>query len=163
MNHYDPFDTRVIEHFLDIVFPIMKEKGCWLWPRNITSRGYGLFYTSQKGKRLNGVWGKPVRAHRYMHELAMGLIPENLSLDHLCRNKSCIRPSHLEAVSQGENVMRGNAPSAHHAAKTYCPMGHPYNSVNTRMNHGSRVCRICHRDREHRRYHSKQKGLAVHD
>jgi HNH endonuclease len=69
-------------------------EGCWLWTGAI-DRGYGQF-----------VWNGRKRAHRVAYELIIGPIPEGLELDHLCRNKSCVRPEHLEPVTKAENIRR---------------------------------------------------------
>ncbi len=72
---------------------------CWVWQRAKNENGYG---TTKVGRRT-------VKAHRLYYELHIGPIPEGMSLDHLCRNVACVRPSHLEPVSHAENVRRGNA------------------------------------------------------
>lgn len=102
---------------------------CWLW-RGHTLRGYGVYYFGDR----------PVRAHRVSYELFVGPIPAGLQLDHLCRVKHCVRPSHLEAVTALVNTMRGNGPAAINSRKTCCPRGHPYGRVNSQ---GRRWCRIC--------------------
>lgn len=106
---------------------------CWEWTGSTTDRGYGQF---NNGTTM-------VKAHRWMYELAIGPIPAGLDLDHLCRNTSCVRPSHLEPVTHRENVLRGTGPTATNAAKTHCPNGHPLGDEAD--NSGRRYCRICHR------------------
>jgi hypothetical protein len=115
---------------------------CWIWRGGSFRDGYGQFHLYERRK---------VQAHRYAYQLLVGPIPEGLTLDHLCRNRACVNPSHLEPVSVGENVLRGGGPSALHARAVECPHGHPYNSENTYVRYdGRRVCRICNRkwDRE---------------
>ena len=108
--------------------------GCWNWTAGTTPLRYGKFR----------VGGRITYAHRYSYEMAYGPIPEGLQLDHLCRNPSCVRPSHLEAVTCRENLMRGDTPAAKHAAKTHCPQGHEYNDTNTYMTPaGTRQCKPC--------------------
>ncbi len=70
---------------------------CWLWTAGCFKRGYGSF-------RLNG---KMERAHSLSFRLARGDVPKGLVLDHLCRNKRCVRPEHLDPVTQLVNVRRG--------------------------------------------------------
>jgi hypothetical protein len=109
--------------------------GCWLWAGYVNERGYArLTYR-----------GKIYRAHRFSYEAFVGEIPEGLVLDHLCRERSCVNPEHLEAVTNKENILRGVGPSAKNAKKTHCPRGHEYAYTDKT---GSRVCRECERIRE---------------
>ncbi len=108
------------------------EDGCWSWTGSKTS-GYGDFY--------DGV--RKVSAHRYSYETLSGPIPEGLVLDHLCRNRACVNPEHLEPVTQQVNILRGTGMAARRAAITQCPQGHPYDEQNTLLKNGRRVCRTC--------------------
>lgn len=87
-------------------------------------------------------------AHRVVYEMMVGPIPEGLQLDHLCRNRACVKPSHVEPVSGAENIRRGQSPAAKNARKTHCLRGHFYDEVNTYVSpDGRRSCRTCHRER----------------
>jgi hypothetical protein len=89
-------------------------------------------------------------AHRIAYELHHRRpIPPELTVDHLCRVRHCVNPSHLELVSRGENVLRGEAPSAQHARATVCIARHPFDAANTyRTPKGIRMCRTCKRRRD---------------
>lgn len=80
-------------------------------------------------------------AHRVAYEHLVGPIPDGMQLDHLCRNRTCINPAHLEPVTARENVRRARS------LVSQCPSGHPYDEENTRIYDGRRYCRACHRAR----------------
>jgi hypothetical protein len=122
---------------------------CWEWSGTMTSKGYGHFWAH----------GSPVMAHRFSYELLVGPIPSGLTLDHLCRNHSCVNPQHLEPVTRGENVLRGEAPPAHNARKTRCPRGHEYTPENTAYGRkpGRKTYRMCKKC-AHLRYRRKRYG-----
>lgn len=105
--------------------------GCWLWSACVgTDNGYGFF----------GLHGKGVHpAHRVSYAHAHGATPE-LELDHKCRVRCCVNPAHLEPVTTLENIERS---PIHNGAKTRCPQGHEYTTINTRVDHGRRRCRAC--------------------
>ena len=116
-----------------------KSGDCWQWLGGFDRHGYGRHWHTEQGDR---------RAHRLAYELVKGSIPDGLTLDHLCRNKWCVNPDHLEAVTAGVNVLRGDTPAARNAAKRECWAGHPFDERNTHVRaDGRRECRACMRDR----------------
>ncbi|MFB8071098.1 HNH endonuclease signature motif containing protein [Streptomyces californicus] len=125
---------------------------CWEWTASRTRGGYGLF----------GLPGKTALAHRLAYELERGPIPAGLDLDHRCRNRVCVNPWHLEPVTERENALRGEGPTALNARKTVCPEGHPYDEYETEPN-GSRRrrCSQCRRRAarvRQQRYRNRQRG-----
>ena len=132
----------VSEEVLDRrVWPLVeKTSTCWIWRGSRHPGGYG-----QLG-RLTAT-GRTELAHRLVYTLLVGPIPDGLTLDHICRNRLCVNPDHLEVVTPGVNVLRGIGLSAVNARKVRCKRGHPFDSANTRVNgRGERQCRACHRE-----------------
>lgn len=110
---------------------------CWPWRGRLNSGGYGRI-------AVNGLC---IRVHRFAYELMVGPIPEGLVIDHLCRNRSCVNPLHLEPVSAIENTKRGWKPN-----KTHCVRGHEFTPENTsRRPNGTRRCLKCHAQDERAR------------
>ena len=95
-------------------------------------------------------------AHRVAYRLEVGPIPRGLVLDHLCRVRNCVRPDHLEPVTRGENVLRGETIPAANRAKTACKDGHDFDEENTYIApNGHRGCRKC-RAAAQARYHARR-------
>lgn len=126
------------------------ETGCWKWRGAVNSRGYGQFALDTVSKS----------AHRVSYQLHVGAIPEDLQLDHLCGNKRCVNPLHLEPVTAAENLARARAGGLIHpslisqanAAKTHCKRGHPLAGDNLYTDpKGHRYCRQCKRAADRRR------------
>jgi len=111
----------------------MPTEGCWHWIGDLQKNGYG---------RL-GVGRKHHLAHRISYRLFNGEIPDGLEIDHLCRNRSCVNPDHLETVTRRVNQARGETLAANNNAKTHCPRGHEYAGYNLRVRRGKRECREC--------------------
>lgn len=125
--------------------------GCWEWQASRMPNGYGRFVRDEGGSTLT---------HRIAYEMLVGPIPAGLQIDHLCRNRGCVNPAHLEPVTARQNVLRSESMAAHHAKKTHCPAGHPYAGDNLHIDRsGSRICRACHRQHEQNR-RDRLKGAA---
>lgn len=116
---------------------IDKTGSCWLWTLAKNTGGYGVWTVDRR----------QFLVHRLAYELWVGEIPPGLTVDHLCRVRSCCNPAHLEIVTRGENSLRGDGPAAVNARKTHCPKGHPYDETNTCLSGGRRYCLACNRDR----------------
>lgn len=127
--------------------------GCWEWigaRKSDIKAPYGLF-------RLNGTMKQ---AHRVSWQTFMGLIPDGLTLDHLCKNQPCIRPSHLEPVTLYENWSRGDNPASRNRFKTHCDKGHELAGDNLHIVPANgyrsyRRCRECSRQTARARYRKK--------
>jgi len=118
--------------------------GCWYWMASRDRGGYGY-----------AAWGGRMRqAHRVTFELLVGLIPEGLQIDHLCRNPPCVNPDHLEPVTPRENTMRGNTDARRKSEQTHCVNGHEFtlDNIYTRPSRpGTRECRTCNKRTQRRR------------
>lgn len=123
--------------------------GCWNWLGTTVRETYGVI---NEGGRKGGL----VYTHRLAYERLVGPIPAGLDLDHLCRNKRCCNPAHLEPVTRSENTKRGLAPEKTRKIwgdKTHCVNGHPFDAENTRHRpSGGRTCRACAREKARQYY-----------
>lgn len=122
---------------------------CWTWHGSNNGVGYGEIR----------IGGRKVYAHRWSYEHHVGPIPDGLQIDHLCRNRACVNPDHLEPVTPAENVQRGEAagPKPDRRA-THCVNGHPYGeNTYTRPDGRGRNCIQCVRDRS-REYQRRKRA-----
>lgn len=117
---------------------VEKKKGCWIWLG--AKKGRNNAY----GKIWNGLFYEA--AHRLSYRLKNGSIPEGLHIDHLCRTTLCVNPAHLEAVTNQENVLRGEGPTAINARKTHCIRGHEFAVTGSYKFKDGKACKQCRKD-----------------
>lgn len=139
-----PPDVRFFAH-------VDADGDCWLWTGGMTADGYGAF--------------DDMLAHRWIWRHLVGPIEDGCELDHLCRNRACVNPDHLEAVPSAVNKARSYSPWAIHARVTHCPRGHPYEGDNLILEPRSngrvrRQCRECHRARGRAAYSQRVASKA---
>lgn len=121
---------------------------CWPWLAYVDHHGYGKFGTTSR--KITG-------AHRIAYEFLVGPIPEGLVIDHLCRVRHCVNPSHMEPVTRGENVRRGVGGEVHRNTDT-CRNGlHPWPESAGRYGgpHGQLMCLEC------KRTYSRERNRAI--
>src|SRR5688572_13326968 len=110
---------------------VVEPDGCWQWTGSFMPNGYGRLIVKRH----------TVLAHRFAYELLVGPIPAGLQIDHLCRNRACVNPAHLEPVTIKQNLLRSPITNAaRNAAKTRCLHGHEFTAANTYAYRGQRHC-----------------------
>ena len=133
---------------------VEKTDVCWNW-NGAKWNGYGKFHPN----RLSCA-----NAHRFAYELIRGKIPSGLTIDHLCRNRSCVNPEHMEAVTIKVNVLRGESPWAKEAKQTHCKNGHPLILENLVLSHywsrGKRECLACNRISQRAKYRRRVERIG---
>ena len=128
--------------------------GCWLWVGSIDKCGYG---------KTSGAYSL---AHRLSYAAFIGEIPKGLEVDHLCKQRCCVNPDHLEAVTHAVNVSRGDYTSNHrNGRKTHCQKGHPLSGDNLYVERRNGVpvnrrCKACRSAVRHKKY-MKRKGVKI--
>jgi hypothetical protein len=117
------------------------ETGCRVWTGAVVASGYG---------KISLPAGR-VGAHRVAYETWVGQLPQGMTVDHLCRNRRCINPAHMEAVHGRANTLRGEGMTAKRARQTHCKRGHELTGGNVYLWRTSRICRTCRRERDERK------------
>lgn len=139
VRHYSPQAARgapIEDRFWPKVSQPTNPLDCWEWQAAIdVQSGYGRFQVD----------GTTKHAHRVAYELSIGDLDPDLELDHLCRNRRCVNPLHLEQVTHRENVRRARQVKS-------CPQGHPYEGDNLYVYKGHRKCKACGREAVARHY-----------
>ena len=122
--------------------------GCLEWTGAKTSKGYGNISISVDGKK------RYLPPHRVIYVIEKGPVDPTLEIDHLCRNRLCCNPAHMEPVTTQENTRRGESFAAVNGAKTHCKYGHEFTEESTwrSPSTGRRKCRICQKARRSKRY-----------
>jgi hypothetical protein len=129
----------------------LTETGCWQWTGKLHPDGYGVIDVT-----LSRNLRRPRMVHRVAYELFVGPVPSGLQLDHLCRNRACFNPEHLEPVTQQENIRRG----LFGILRTHCRHGHeltPENTYSPAKSPNTRFCRACGREAT-RRYLARKRS-----
>jgi hypothetical protein len=141
-------NKAAIERFLSKIE--ISLNGCINWTAYKDKDGYGTF----------GYKRGSYRAHRWIYAFLNGPIPEGFVTDHLCRNRSCVNPFHLEIVTPRTNLLRGENHVAKNAAKTACKYGHEFTPENTyilkKRTGFLRSCRTCSRAHNNSRVNQKR-------
>lgn len=133
-----PFDRKLLERIFSKIkvstTHFYRGSPCWEWQAGISNAGYAKF--KYKGKTCGG--------HRIIYEFFVEIIPAELDSDHLCRNRPCVNPAHIEPVPEIVNLLRGESLFAKNARKTHCIKGHPFSGDNLHIRkNGGRHCRKC--------------------
>lgn len=126
---------------------------CWNWTGSFDKDGYGKY-----GSKTDWV-PKSYRASRLFYEQLKEPIPQGKVLDHLCRNRKCVNPEHLEVVTNKENILRGDGLASQNAKKTHCVRNHPLSGNNLLLHDGHRRCKTCQRENEKRAYARRKESV----
>lgn len=143
-----PYNINAIERFLDNI--CVDSNGCWIWTASRFSTGYGSYQNIHNYPQKT--------AHQFSYKYFKGELESGKEIDHLCHNRPCANPDHLEQVTHRVNSQRGEKGNRaynglYESLKTHCPKGHEYNKENTYVYRGSRFCRICDRERKKIKYY----------
>ena len=143
-------DVRVPDRIWEKIH-VDRDSLCWVWTASLRPSGYAQVHFKKRTRIV----------HHLVYELTQPEYEEGLDLDHLCRLRCCVNPSHLEPVTRGENLGRGEGLIWMERAKiTHCPQGHPYSGDNLGHDGKGRRCRTCdaRRKREYKQRKKEERG-----
>ena len=130
MNYMETYKQRFQERYKII-------NGCFIWQGSLDRDGYGTFYFMKKARR----------AHRVAYYFANGSIPDEMVIDHICRNRNCVNPEHLRCITKTQNTLENsNSVGAINKMKQFCKFGHPLD----RKYGKQRYCSICSSEKSSR-------------
>lgn len=144
-----PMTSRMTQRELDRFNSKWERQGdCLIWTNSLDRDGYGTFFFR----------GANRRAHRVAWYIANGEIPDDMVINHVCRNRACVNHQHLGLTTKSENVMRDSvAPAYINSQKTTCPAGHPYDKTVTWSGKTQRICSICRNAKANERKKRRQR------
>lgn len=150
---FDTYAKRFLsleDRFMEKVF-MVPESTCWFWTG----------YHDRDGYAMSSINDVPLAAYRMAYKLFVGELTKGMCLDHICRQRGCVNPKHMEEVTSKENTRRSPiAPAAINAQKTHCPRGHELTEGNIVTSMKGRNCLICNRVKDaerKRRYRAERK------
>lgn len=150
--HVRPEEREKAQAAFDARYTV-RDNGCWEWTGSDNGNGYGRMIM---GSRKLGT-RREMYAHAIAYELLVGRVPDGMVIDHLCRNRLCVNPAHLEVVTNEENIRRGEWAPLTLAQRDKCSHGHPFSAENTAYSSdGARVCRTCYRHSQRLSYWAKK-------
>lgn len=151
---FDDYTNRdLIENIIKYVEPDTIGDGCWIWSRGKSRKGYGELTRRSNGKN------KKMQAHRLSYEAFIGVVPADMTIDHLCLNKLCVNPFHLEIVTREENTRR--AWDVRNGSTDRCGNGHLWkDNLVYYGNSKYRSCRTCTNTRNMERYYKRKKAIG---
>lgn len=135
------------ERFFSKVAPASADE-CWLWTARLDEYGYGVFTVNSR----------PRRAHRIAWTILRGYLPDELTIDHLCRVRNCVNPYHMDPVTSRVNTMRAKGT----IGRTTCINGHPYTEGSVYVNRGIKYCRKCGSE-HNKRYLARKRARVLAD
>lgn len=124
------------------------DAGCWEWTGHRHERGYGRIVLDKKN----------VSVHRLLYELFNGPIPDGWVIDHMCENKPCSNPAHLDACTHTDNIERHWTIHPERDSNTHCSRGHKFDDVGWIIDKQDRACKKCYKMRQDK-YEKERKAM----